>query len=349
MLNRLFGIFRDDLAIDLGTANTRIGVPGKGVVLDEPSVVAVGGRIPRALGDGSAVGHLARQMCGRTPESISVARPVRNGVVVDFQLCETLLRSLVRKVRPSRWQARPRVLVGVPGGITPVEKRAVINSAERAGAREVLLVAKARAAAIGAGLPVAEPLASMIVDLGGGTAEIAILSLGDIVAGRSIRAGGDEMDRVIVDYLRRRYGLKISVVAAEQLRIDVGSASELDEELTTQIAGADAVTGLPRRLAITSEEIREALAEPLETIVDAIRETVDECSSDLAADLTQQGLTLCGGGALLRRLDRFIAERTGISARVAADPQGAVAAGLLICLEHPDIWGTGWESSHAAA
>jgi rod shape-determining protein MreB len=260
-----------------------------------------------------------------------------------------MLRYFLRKVRPSRWRPRPRVLIGVPGAITPVEKRAVLNSAQRAGAREVLLVPEATAAAIGIGLPITEPLASMVVDIGGGTSEIAVLSLGDTVSARSIRVGGDQMDQAIVDYLRRRYGLKIGLVAAEQLKIDIGSAYPLDNELSTEIAGADLAGGLPRRLTITSEEARQALAEPLELIVDAIRETVDACSPDLAADLSQQGLVLCGGGALLRGLCRFISERTGISARVAADPLTAVVDGLLICLEDPETWRGAMESSNAAA
>jgi rod shape-determining protein MreB len=345
MLNRLLGFFSADLAIDLGTANTLISVPGEEVVLDEPSVVAVGERSQRVLSGGCAVGHLARQMSGRTPDSISVVRPIRDGVITDFHLCEAMLRYFLRKVRRSRFSSRPRVLIAVPGSITPVEKRAVFNSAQRAGAREVLVIPEAKAAAIGLGLPIAEPLASMVVDIGGGTTEVAVISLGDIVSTRSLRVGGDHMDQAVVDYMRRRYGLRIGLAAAELLRIEIGSASPLDEDMIEEVAGADMASGLPRRLTITSEEIRTALAEPLESIIDAIRQTVDGCSPDLAGDLVQQGLILCGGGALLRSLDRFVAERTGIPARVAPDALGAVAKGMVICLEHLDIWRSALESN----
>ena len=345
MLNRVFGLFSADLAIDLGTANTLIASPGEGLVLDEPSVVAVSGRVPRIVAGGCAVGHLAKQMWGRTPDSISVVHPLKEGVITDFTLCEGMLRYFLRKVRRNRFTPRPRVLIGVPGAITPVEKQAVFHSAERAGAREVLLISEAKGAAIGVGLPVAEPLASMIVDIGGGTTEVAVISVGDIVSSRSLRVGGDHMDQAVADDLRRRYGLRIGPAAAEQLRIDLGSASPLERELVAEAGGADAASGLPRRLTITSEEIRAALADPLEAIVDAIRQTVDDCSPDLAADLVHHGLVLCGGGALLRALDRYLAERTGIPVRVAADAPSAVARGLLICLEHLDTWREALESS----
>ncbi len=344
MLDRFFGMFSADLAIDLGAANTLISAPGEGLVLNEPSVVAIAQGDRSATGE-CAVGHLARQMLGRAPDSISVVRPLKDGVITDFHLCEAMLRYFLRKVRRSRWSSRPRVLIGVPGSITPVEKRAVFNSAQRAGARQVLLIAKAKAAAIGVGLPIAEPVGSMIIDIGGGTTEIAVLSMGDIVASQSIRIGGDHMDAAIVDYLRRRHGLKIGVATAEQLRIDVGSAFPLEEELIDEIAGVDAASGLPRRITVTSEEIRAALAEPLESIIDAIRSTLDQCTPDLAADLVGQGVALAGGGSLLRSLDRFIAERTGIPARVAPDALTAVARGTLICLEHLDQWRGGMESS----
>ncbi len=347
MLDRVFGLFSADLAIDLGTSNTLIGVPGEGVVLNEPSVVAVG-ESHRILSSGCAVGHLARQMSGRTPESISVVRPLKDGVITDFQLCEAMLRYFLRKVQRHRFSPRPRVLVGVPGSITPVEKRAVFNSAQRAGARQVLLIPEAKAAAIGAGLPIAEPVGSMIVDIGGGTTEVAVISLGEIVASRSLRVGGDHMDQAIVDDIRRRFGLRIGLSAAERLRIDTGSAYPLEVELGDEVAGADVAGGLPRRITVTSENIREALGEPLEQIVDAIRETVDECSPDLAADLVNHGLVLTGGGSLLRGLERYFAERTGIPARVSTDPLSAVAHGTLTCLEHLDAWRSGLESSDDA-
>ncbi len=344
MLDRVLGILSADLAIDLGAANTLIGVPGRGLVLNEPSVVAFPlGQRPAAAD--VAVGHLARQMIGRAPGSISVVRPISRGVITDFHLCEAMLRYFLRKVRPSRWHSRPRVLIGIPGSITPVEKRAVLNSAQRAGARQALLIPKVKAAAVGVGLPLAEPLGSMVIDIGGSTTEIAVLSMGDIVSSRSIRVGGDHMDQAIVDDLRRRHGLKVGLATAEQLRMDIGSAFPLEQEPVEEVAGVDAASGLPRRITVGSEEIRAALAEPLDEIVEAIRQTLDQCSPDLAADLVGQGVVLCGGGSLLRSLERFIAERTGLPARLAAEPMTAVAKGTLVCLENLEQWRHALESS----
>ncbi len=345
MLQRLFPTFRCDLAVDMGTANTLVGIPGEGVVLDEPSVVAVDQASGKVLSGGAAVGHMARQMQGRTPQRIAVVRPLAGGVVTDFVLCESMLRYFLRKAQPPGWRLRPRVLVGVPGSITPVEKRAVFNSVQRAGARCVWVMPEAKAAAIGAGLPIAEPLASMICNVGGGTTEVAVMSLGDLVAAESVRTGGDRMDRAIVAYLRRRYSLRIGLSAAERLRIDIGSAYALEEELVAEISGADAVSGLPRRATITSEEVRHALEDPLEEIVDALRTTLDQCSPDMAADLTRNGMVLCGGGGLLRRLDRFLALRTGVPVRLDPQPLATVAKGLLICLEHREQWKTAFEAS----
>jgi rod shape-determining protein MreB and related proteins len=338
MLQRLLDYFRCDLAVDLGTANTLIGVAGEGLVLDEPSVVAVQQSTGRILAGGCAVGHLARQMEGRTPDTISVVRPLADGVVADFVLCEAMLRYFFRKARPPGWRLKPRVLVGVPGCITPVEKRAVLNSLERAGARQIWLMPQAKAAAIGVGLPVAEPLASTVCDIGAGATEVAVISLADTVAAQSIRTGGDRMDRAIVDYLRRHYSLRIGLPAAERLRIEIGSVYPLEEELTREISGADTVSGLPRKALITSEEVRQALGDPLREIIEAITTTIDQCSPELVADLMDHGLVLCGGGALLRRLDRFVNEQTGVPARVAAEPLAAVARGLLVCLEHLPQW-----------
>ena len=301
MLQRLLQNFRCDLAVDLGTANTLVAIPGEGLVLDEPSVVAIDQSSGKILSGGAAVGHMARQMQGRTPQRISVVRPLAGGVVTDFVLCEAMLRYFLRKAQPPGWRLKPRVLVGVPGSITPVEKRAVFNSVQRAGAGVVWVMPEAKAAAIGAGLPIAEPLASMVCNVGGGTTEVAVMSLGDTVAAESVRTGGDRMDRAIVDYLRRHYSLRIGLPAAERLRIDIGSAFPLEEELVAEISGADAVSGLPRRATISSEEVRHALEDPLEEIVDALRAALDQCSPDLAADLTRHGMVLCGGGGLLRR------------------------------------------------
>lgn len=338
MFASLAGYFRTDLAIDLGTATTLVGVPGEGVVVNEPSVVAIEQRSGRILSGGCAVGHLARQMEGRTPGSIAVRRPIAGGVIADFELCEAMLGYFLRKAQPPGFRWKPRALLAVPGCITPVERRAVFNSAQRAGAGRVGIVEEARAAAIGVGLPLAEPLASMVCDIGGGTTEVAVLSLADVVASQSVRVGGDAMDQAIVDYLRRHYCLRIGLSAAERLRIDIGSAWCLEEERTAEVRGLDAVAGLPRKATITSEEVREALAEPLESIVEAIRLTIDNCTPDLAADVMDRGLVLCGGGALVRGLDRFLAERTGLPTRLADDPVTAVARGVLACLEHLDRW-----------
>lgn len=338
MLHRLADYFRYDLAVDLGTANTLVSVVGEGLVLDEPSVVAVGKSGGRILSGGCAVGHLARQMEGRTPESIAVVRPLRHGVINDFELCEAMLRYFLRKAQPPGWRRKPRVLVGIPGCITPVEKRAVFNTLQRAGARQVFVLPEAKAAAIGVELPIAEPVASMICDIGGGTTEVAVISLADTVSAQSIRTGGDEMDQAIVDYLRRHYSLRIGLAAAERLRIDAGSAYPLEEERAVEVTGTDTVSGLPRRAAVTTEEIRQALSDPLQAIVEAIKLTLEGLGPELVADLMATGVVLCGGGALLRRLDRFISEQTGLPARVAPEPLAAVAKGLLICLEHLDQW-----------
>lgn len=344
MLARFFTTAAD-FAVDLGTANTLIGIPGRGVLLAEPSVVAVEAQRRRMLSGRSAVGHLARQMQGRTPEGIEVVQPLRQGVVADFECCEAMLRYFLFKLRPGRFAARPRLLVGVPGSITPVEKRALFNSALRAGAGQVLLIAEAKAAAIGLGLPVSEPVASMVCDIGGGTTEIAVLTLGEVAASQSIRIGGEAMDQAIVDYLRRRYSLQIGLAAAEQLKIDVGSAWPLAQEQTAEVRGVDTVASLPRKATVTSEEIRTALAEPLEQIVEAIRRTIDMCTAELAADLVDQGLVLAGGGALLRGLDQYLTERTGLPCRVAPEPMEAVVTGALRCLQNLPRWRHALESS----
>jgi rod shape-determining protein MreB len=348
MLHRFRGLLGSDLAIDLGTANTLVSVVGEGLVLNEPSVVAVEEGTHRVLSGGCAVGHLARQLLGRAPQSISVVRPLSAGVITDFELCEAMLRYFIRKAQRSGWRLKPRVLVAVPGCITPVEKRAVYNSAERAGARQVFLVSEAIAAAVGAGLPIAEPVASMVCDIGGGTTDVAVLSLGDVVASQSVRVGGDAMDRAIVDYLKRHYSLRVGIQAAEQLRIDCGSAYPLEQERVEEVRGVDVVSGLPRKAAVTSEEVREALAQPLAEIVHAIKQTLDDCSADLAADLVDDGIVLAGGGALLSGIERFLSEETGLPARVIADPLGAVARGTLICLSHLKKWRGTLESSDDA-
>ena len=345
MLKRLLGLLPSDLAIDLGTANTLVSLVGDGVVLNEPSIVAVEQGTRRIVSGGCAVGHLAKQMQGRTPQSITVLRPLAGGVIADFELCEAMLRYFIRKTRRRGVGSKPRVLVAVPGCVTPVEKRAVYNSTQRAGARQVFTIDEAKAAAIGAGLPIAEPLASMICDIGGGTTEVAVLSLGDVVASQSIRVAGDSMDQAIVDYLKRHYSLRVGIAAAEQLRINIGSAHPLVDELSDEVRGVDTVSGLPHKATITSEEVREALGTPLLHIVDAIKTTLDGCSTDLASDLVDQGLTLAGGASLLRGLDRFLTENTGLPARYCDEPMTAVARGAHLCLEHFDRWRSAMQSS----
>ena len=345
MLQRWFAQFSSDLAVDLGTANTLVGVAGEGLVLNEPSVVAVQRRTNRILSGGCAVGHMARQMLGRTPDSIAVVRPLSRGVITDFELCEAMLRYFLRKAQRPGWRMRPRVLVAVPGSITPVEKRAVFNSTHRAGARQVFLIHEAKAAAIGVGLPVAEPVASMVCDVGGGTTEVAVMSLTDVVAQCSIRTGGDAMDEAVADYLRRHYSLKVGLPAAERLRIAIGSAYAREEETAEEVSGLDTVSGLPRRATVTSEEVREALSAPLAEIVEAIKTTLDGLSPELASDLVDSGMTLAGGGSLLAGLDRFITDQTGLPARVAPEPLMAVAKGALVAMEHLEQWRPVLESS----
>ncbi len=349
MLKTLLKSFSSDLAIDLGTANTLISVVGRGLVLDEPTIVAVEQDTQRVLANGSAVGHLARQMLGRTSESVAVVRPVERGVITDFRLCEAMLRYFFRKAQCGSRLGSPRVLIAVPGCITPVEKQAVFNSAQRAGARQVFLISEAKAAAIGAGLPINEPVANLICDIGGGTTEIACISLGEIVSSQSVRVGGDAMDEAIVSYLRRHYSLKISSGTAESLRIETGSAYILEQELVEEVSGIDAVSGLPRKATITSEELREALLDPLGEIVDAIKRTLDGCSPDLAADLVDHGLMLAGGGSLLRGLEKYLEEQLGVPVRRAADALQAVAKGTLICFEDLPRWRSSLESSDQAA
>lgn len=345
MLRRLLRHFRCDLALDLGTANTLVGIVGEGIVLDEPAVVAIDQHSGRILAGGCAVGRLAKQMQGRTPESIAVVRPLAEGVIADFELCEAMLRYFLAKALGPGLRLRPRVLATVPGRITRVEKRAVYNSLHRAGAGQVFLLTEAKAAALGAGLPLAEPLASMVCDIGGGTTEIGVFSLADTVAAQSIRVGGDHMDQAIVDYLKRHHSLRIGSTTAERVRIELGSAAPLEQERVQQLSGLDLASGLPRQATLTSEELRQALAEPLEAIVEAVKNALDGCTPELAADLVDHGMVLCGGGSLLPGLDRFLAEQTGLPARMASDPLTAVAQGALVCLEHLDPWRAMLESS----
>jgi rod shape-determining protein MreB len=338
MLNRLRQWFCPDLAIDLGTANTLVAIQGEGITLNEPSVVALQKGTRRVLGKGTAVGKLAKQMLGRTPDSITAVRPLKDGVITDFELCEAMLRYFIQKARRQSFGLRPRVVIAVPGGITPVERRAVFNSAERAGAGRVYLMEESKAAGIGAGLPISEPMANMVCDIGGGTTEVAIMSLADIVVSRSIRVAGDELDEAIVEYMKQHFALRIGEQTAEQLKIEIGSAFPLDQELTTEVSGLDTISSVPRKAVVTSEEIREALREPVEAILNCIKNVIEHCKPELVADLTDHGLVLTGGGALLRGLDLLMNEQLGIPVRVAEDPLTTVVRGTVICLEHLAQW-----------
>jgi len=338
-----------DLAIDLGTANTLVIIQGEGIVLNEPSVVALQKGTRRVLGKGAAVGKLAKQMLGRTPESITAVRPLKDGVITDFEQCEAMLRYFIQKASRHVKGMRPRVVIAVPGGITPVEKRAVFNSAERAGAGRIYLIEEPRAAGIGAGLPISEPIASMVCDIGGGTSDVAILSLGEIVVSESVRVAGDKLDGAIVDYMKQQFSLKVGTQTAEQIKIRLGSAFPLEQELTSDIRGLDTISGVPRKAVVTSEEVREALNPQLESIVGCVKSVIERCKPELVADIVDTGMVLTGGGALLRGLDRLMHEQLGIPVRIADEPLNTVARGAAICLEHLSEWQERFETIENAA
>ena len=322
MFAKLFGMMSNDIGIDLGTANTLINVKDHGIVLREPSVVAVRAGTNEVL----AVGDEAKRMLGRTPGKIIAIRPLKDGVIADFEVTEAMLRYFIRKVSNKR-RAHPRVVIAIPSGITEVERRAVKESAEQAGAREVYLIEEPMAAAIGVGLPVQEASGNMIVDIGGGTTEVALISLSGIVYARSVRTAGDELDDAITQYMKRAYNLMIGERTSEDIKIRIGSASPLPKETGMEVKGRDLVSGLPKTVTITSQEVRDAMADPLSTIVDAVRTTLERCPPELAADLVDRGLVLAGGGALLRGLDKRLREETGLPVHVAEDPLSAVAEG----------------------
>jgi rod shape-determining protein MreB and related proteins len=333
MLNLLLGLFSEDIGIDLGTANTVVFVRDQGIVLREPSVVAIQSGTHRVL----AVGEEAKRMLGRTPGSIVAIRPMKAGVIADFEITEAMLRYFIRRIHNRRKMVRPRIVIAVPSGITEVEKRAVKDSAMHAGAREVYLIEEPMAAAIGVGLPVQEPAGNMIVDIGGGTTEVALISLAGIVFCRSVRVGGDEMDEFIVQYMKRVYNLIIGERSAEDIKIGIGSAYPVGDEMTMEVKGRDLVSGLPKTLTVTSEEIREALQEPISSIVDAIRVTLERCPPELSADLVDRGMVMSGGGSLLRGLDKLIAEHTGLPVHRADDPLSAVALGTGVVLSELNV------------
>src|SRR5471030_1194096 len=323
MLEQFKSLFSNDIGIDLGTANSLVYVRDRGIVLREPSVVAIQAGTTNVL----AVGDEAKRMLGRTPGNIVAIRPMKDGVIADFEITEAMLRYFIQKVHNRRYGIKPRVIVAVPSGITEVEKRAVKDSATHAGARDVYLIEEPMAAAIGVGLPVQEPAGNMIVDIGGGTTEVALIRLAGIVLSRSVRVAGDELDEAIIQYMKRAYNLMIGERTAEDIKIKIGSAYPCEKETTMEVKGRDLVAGLPKTLTITSQEVREAMAEPVQVIVESIRITLERCPPELSADLVERGIVLAGGGALLRGLDKMLAEETGLPVHVAEDPLSAVAEG----------------------
>jgi rod shape-determining protein MreB len=333
VFNAIWGLFSNDLAIDLGTANTLVSQKGKGIVMDEPSVVAVRKDTNRVL----AVGKEAKSMLGRTPGSIVAIRPMRDGVIANFEITEAMLRYFIQKVHNRKTLVRPRIIISVPSGITQVEKRAVRDSAQSAGAREVYLVEEPMAAAIGAGMPIQEPSGNMVVDIGGGTTEVAVISLSGIVYSKSIRIAGDELDEAIVNYVKRKYNLLIGERTAEQIKIEIGSAFPLETKQTVEVKGRDLVAGIPRTQTISDEEIREALLEPVNSIVDAIKVALERTPPELAADIVDKGIVLAGGGALLRGLDILIREETGLPITIAEDPLTCVVRGTGKVLDELDL------------
>ncbi|MBH54179.1 MAG: rod shape-determining protein [Opitutaceae bacterium] len=329
MLGRFFGFLSSDIGIDLGTANTLVFAKDKGIVLREPSVVAIHTGTRKV----HAVGLEAKKMLGRTPGNITALRPMRDGVIADFEITEAMLRYFIKKVHSNMSVVPPRVVVAVPSGITEVERRAVRESAVHAGARDVLLLEEPMAAAIGVGLPIDEPAANMIVDIGGGTTEVAIISLAGVVYSKSIRVGGDELDAANINYMKRAYNLLIGERTAEEIKVKIGSAAPLDEELSLEVRGRDSVAGLPKTLHISSQEIREALTDTINAIVDLVRNALERCPPELSADLVDRGFVLAGGGAMLKNLDHLLSDATGLPVIIADDPLSAVAHGTGAVLE----------------
>ncbi|MBL4698375.1 MAG: rod shape-determining protein [Phycisphaerales bacterium] len=326
------------MGIDLGTCNTLVAVRGQGIVLNEPSVVAVRKGTNQVLKNGQAVGWVAKEMLGKTPGSITAIRPLKDGVISDFEITEAMLNYFITKVTGRVRFLGPRVVISIPSGITAVEKRAVFDSAEHAGARKTYLLEEPIAAAIGAGLPFAEPTASMIVDIGGGTTEVAIMTLADIANCESIRVAGDDMDEAIIAHMKRNYSLLIGEQTAERIKIQIGSAAPVGEETKMDVRGRDMVSGLPRKTEVTSEEIRDALREPIQHIIEAVTRTLERAEPELAADLVDNGITLAGGGALLQGLPIEINRATGLDVTLAEDPLTVVARGTAIYLENIEEW-----------
>lgn len=330
---KVFDSLSRDMGIDLGTANTLVHVKGKGIVLKEPSVVA----IQRDTGEVLAVGEEAKQMIGRTPGNIVAIRPLKDGVIADFDITQAMLKYFIRRSIDTKSFIRPRVVVGVPSGVTEVEKRAVIDATIQAGAREAYLIEEPMAAAIGAGLPVHEPTGNMVVDIGGGTTEVAVISLGGIVTSRSIRIGGDEMDEAIVQYIKRTYNMMIGERTAEEIKVSIGAAIMPDVDESMDIRGRDLVTGLPKTLTIKAREVQQALSEPVSGIIEAVKVTLEKTPPELAADIMDRGIVMTGGGSLLRGMDRLLSKETGMPVHIAEDALDCVGMGTGKALESIDL------------
>jgi rod shape-determining protein MreB len=334
VLNQFLGLFSKDLAIDLGTANTLVYIKGKGIVCNEPSVVVYKKDDKRIL----AVGAEAKRMLGKTPQNVVAIRPVKDGVIADFDATGEMLKYFIKKVHDRKGFIAPRIIIGVPSGITQVEQRAVRDAAQSSGAREVYLIEEPMAAAIGVGLPVNEPAGNIIVDIGGGTTDVAVISLGGIVYSKAVRVAGDKMDEAIIAYLKRKYNILIGERSAEQIKIEIGSAYKIDSQnRTMEIKGRDLLSGVPRSVIISEDEVREALKEPVSIIVETVKSTLENTPPELAADIVDRGVVLAGGGALLRGLDRLLAEETGVPVVVADDPLTAVVRGAGKMLEDLDL------------
>ena len=338
MFNKILGLFSSDLAIDLGTANTLVSIKGKGIVINEPSVVAIKDdkHKKRVL----AVGKAAKEMVGKTPKNIVAIRPMKNGVIADFSVTEEMIRYFIQKVHNRKGLIRPRIVICVPYGLTQVERKAVKESAMSAGAREVYLIEEPMAAAIGAGLPIKDPQGSMVIDIGGGTTEIGVISLGGLVVSKSIRVAGDKFDRAIVDYINKKYNLIIGERAAEEIKMEIGSAVKLDEELKMQVQGKNRISGLLETITVTSEDIREALKEPVKEIGEAVKQVLEETPADLAGDIVENGIVLTGGGALLKGLDKYLSDLVLLPVYIAEEPLLAVARGTGKVLDEIEILAT---------
>ncbi|MDR2399660.1 MAG: rod shape-determining protein [Endomicrobium sp.] len=332
MFNYIFGLFSNDMGIDLGTASVLVYIKGKNIVLREPSVVAIERESKRVL----SIGIEAKKMLGKTPANIVAVRPLRNGVIADFEATEKMIRYFIKKVHNKRTLLHPRVVIGVPSGITEVERRAVRESAEQAGAREVYLIDEPMAAAIGAGIPIQDPEGSMIIDIGGGTTEVAVISLGGMVVAKSLEVAGDKMDEAIAQYFRRKYNLSIGENTAESVKMSIGSVFPLEQELTMDVKGRDLLTGLPKTVSISSEEVRIALVDPVRKIIEVVKNVLEETPAELSADLVDRGIILSGGGSLVKGLPELISKETELPVNLADDPLTCVARGTGVYLEELD-------------